>query len=216
MTNTEKDKATEAKTAVGIYQQMMHVIKSSLRITGNYVGQEAYVLRRLDQMRTEEVPFSAFRIDPSNLTKFGRGDPAKLPMDSEIIAGIHCGVLDQANLEYGRHHFDHNKYDKISTDDRIPKKLIGLINTQRVSQSNRLNVTQIPHYEYISCNQRYPAFSGELNIFACILMSYAHIVKTHSLDATKYTYGKFDCSETIKFIFNNKYLIQNIIKAKKL
>lgn len=150
MTNTEKDKANEAKSAVGIYLQIMHVIKSSLRLSNNYVGQEAYVLWRIDQMRTEEVPFSAFRIDSSNLTKFGKGDPAKLPMDTEIIAGIHCGVLDQANVEYGRHHFDHNKYDKVSSDDRIPKKLIGLINTQRVS--HRQNVTQIPHYEYISCN----------------------------------------------------------------
>lgn len=81
-------------------------------------------------MRSEEVPFSAFRIDQGNLTKFAKGDLSKLPLDAEIVAGIHCGVLDQANMELGRHHFDHNKYDSISREDsRIPKKLIGLINT---------------------------------------------------------------------------------------
>jgi len=118
----------------------MQVMKSPLRLSANYVGQEAYILQRIDQMRTEEVPFNAYEINSTNLTKFAKGDTARLPLDTEIIAGIFCGLFDQANVEYGRHHFDHNKYDKVSSDDRISKKLIGLINTQRVSQSRKSSI----------------------------------------------------------------------------
>lgn len=105
MTQSEKDCAREAKIAARTLVEVQNVIKSIIRQSKKYIRSDAYVIWRMAQILSDINDFSAFHIKKENELRFTHG--GSLPTDSEIVAAIFSGILEEAQKEY-LHIYDYN------------------------------------------------------------------------------------------------------------
>ena len=105
MTQSEKDQAKEAKLTARTLVEVKNVIKSIIRQSQKYIRSDAYVIWRMASILNDQKEFDAFHIKKENEIRFSHG--GALPSDSEIVAAITCGILEEAHKEY-RHIFDYN------------------------------------------------------------------------------------------------------------
>jgi hypothetical protein len=106
MTQPEKDQAKEAKIAARTLIEVQNVIKSIIRQSQKYIRSDAYVIWRMASILNDQKEFDAFHTKKENELRFSHG--GALPTDSEIVAAIFCGILEEAHKEY-RHIYDYNQ-----------------------------------------------------------------------------------------------------------
>lgn len=81
------------------------MLKSIIRQCKKYIRSDAYVLWRIAEILNNIKDFDAFHIKKENELRFSHG--GTLPTDSEIVAAIFTGILEEAKKD-SRHIYDYN------------------------------------------------------------------------------------------------------------